>query len=94
MKAIIICYSLGKANHSIRSKLKRELYGYTDKSNRGRYIYKREGILQKIPHLKPTRGVIIVPAEYADRILDVLKVYKAQIKTYEIMINQKKLTPA
>jgi hypothetical protein len=59
MKAELICYSLGKISDSERSSFKREFLGYIDKSNNGVYTYKRDGLLGKIPHLKPSRGVII-----------------------------------
>ncbi len=92
MKAKLICYTLEKADHQKRSKFKRELIGYTDKSNKGEYKYERKGLLSTIPHNKPIRSVIIVENKNAQKIIDFLRKYQAQIKTYDTIINKTELT--
>jgi hypothetical protein len=88
MKAVLICYTLKDAKHDIRSAFKREFIGYTDKSNNGAYEYKREGLLGRIPHLKPAKGVIIVKDTDQEKVKSLLKKYKAKIKSFNIDINQ------
>lgn len=45
------------------NKLRRELFGYTDQSNRGRYEYDRAGILTGRPCLQLRSGVVVVPLD-------------------------------
>lgn len=85
---MLICYSLGNANDQARSSLKRELLGYTDKSNNGQYQYEREGLLKGIPHIKPAKGVIIVKDKDCNKVKKLLKKYGAKLKLFEINIKQ------
>ena len=88
MKAVLICYTLKDAKHDVRSAFKREFIGYTDKSNNGSYEYKREGLLDKIPHLKPAKGVIIVKNSDNGKVKRLLNKYKAKVKSFDIDIKQ------
>lgn len=91
MKAILICYTLEKTTQTQRTALNRELNGYTDYSNKGRYAYQREGMLTNIPHIKPGKSVIITKKQYKNKILKTLKKYKAKTNQYDIQINNKHL---
>jgi len=79
----IICYSLGSIEPKKRTKFNRELYGYEDKSNHGRYNYKRKGILTKIPHEKPLEAIII--CKTPENIIKHLKKYKAKYIKHKII---------
>ena len=72
MKAKLICYTLGEVTPTTRNLFKRELNGYKDVSNNGKYSYVRKGLLQKLPHLMPIRSVIII-ANKKDLPVDPLK---------------------
>jgi len=91
MKAVLIYYSLGRVDHATRSLFKRELIGYTDRSNNGRYKYIRKGILSDIPHLKPGKGVIIVGLKDCNTVKSLLRKYKAKLKSFDISINKSML---
>ena len=91
MNAVLICYTLEKAQQTQRTALKRALSGYKDISNKGNYTYQREGALHEIPHLKPHNSVIITKTEYKNKILKILKKYKATVKQYKIQINHPKI---
>jgi len=91
MKAVLICYSLGNVNHDVRSAFKRELIGYVDKSNNGRYEYRRKGLLDRVPHLKPAKGVIIVKDSDCSKIKRLLRKYKAHLKLFNIDIKKSML---
>jgi len=43
-----------------KSRLSQKLLGYKDKSNYGKYTYKRGELLDSIPHISPLRAVVIV----------------------------------
>ena len=92
MKGNLICYSLGKADPTTRSLFKRELNGYLDVSNNGKYKYKREGLLQKIRHKIPIRSVIIVEEKDKNKVTRLLNKYKANYHIFNININPKELT--
>ena len=89
MKAKLICYTLKNADHATRSSFKREFIGYQDKSNKGKYNYKRKGLIDNIPNIRPARGVIIVKEYDEPKIKKVLKRYKAKINSLSININSK-----
>ena len=88
MKAVLICYSLGKVSHDVRSAFKRELLGYVDRSNNGLYEYQRKGLLDNIPHIKPAKGVIIVKDSNGKKVKLLLRKYKARLKSFDIDIKQ------
>lgn len=50
----IIIFKL-KAAHARRERARfyRMFYGYVDRSNHGRYRYRRKGVLNGIPHIMP-----------------------------------------
>lgn len=91
MKAKLICYTLGKVDHQIRSRFKREFFGYVDKSNNNQYTYQRKGLLKDIPHSKPIRSTVIVKSKDEAKIIRFLKRFKAEIKTYWIIIDKNEL---
>ena len=88
MKAKLITYSLVKLPISEQNQFRKELNGHNDVSHHGRYKYRREGLLDKTPHLKPSRSTIIVPTKDSDKIIDLIKKYKAKIKVFDIQISK------
>ncbi|VVB59600.1 Uncharacterised protein [uncultured archaeon] len=64
----------------------REFYGYTDKSNKGRYSYERQGFISRFPHINLLRGLIIVRLEHAEEIMDFLKKYNAEVFMREVIL--------
>lgn len=80
MKSIIVSYTLEKAKPHQKIIIHRRLYGYTDHSNNGSYSYKRKGLIEHYSGTKLNRGVFIIPAEYKDNIIPLLRKNKANIK--------------
>ena len=62
----------------------RTMYGYKDRSNKGKYEYHRPGFLDTIPHLKLIRGVIIVQEKNAKTLAKFLKKHGAEIHIRKI----------
>ncbi len=60
-----------KMDRSRKVKLWRELYGYKQKV--GEKVFVSKGILEEISGKKIERGVIAVPAEYKEKILEFIK---------------------
>ena len=88
MKSKLVCYTLGEISSTVRNKFKRELLGYKDHSNMGKYSYKREGILSKIPNYRPIRSVIIIKERDKNKIISLLKRYKARYDIFDVDIKE------
>ena len=90
-KGVIITFDI--STKSIQRKdivsLHRKLYGYIDYSQNGKYKYHRQGILDKIPHLNPTRSVIITSKNHSQKIVDLLKKCTNNIFMREIILTEK-----
>ena len=63
-------------------------FGFVDNSNKGSYVYKRKGILSNTPHIRPTRGVIIVRNKDAKKVISVLRHFKVKPQIFDITIKQ------
>lgn len=77
----IILFTFQNANKSELARFCKKFYGYTDYSNKGKYIYQRDGVITNIPHIKinPIRTAIIVNEEDQSTIVDALKTFGAKI---------------
>ncbi|NOQ55294.1 MAG: hypothetical protein GQ477_00650 [Nanohaloarchaea archaeon] len=84
--ALISFKVAGKNNHTKINRFCRDFYGYNDKSNKGKYIYKRDGFLNRYPHIKVQRGLIIIRIEDAEEIITLLEKYDAEIFMREIIL--------
>lgn len=91
MDAKIITYSIAHKPAAVRSKLNRELNGYTDVSHGGKYRYKRQGLLEGIIHKKPARNTIIAAEEPARIIIELLQEFNAKVSTIDIKIDLSEL---
>ena len=87
MNAKLICYTLGDISPTKKTQFKRDLLGYKDYSNRGKYNYERKGFLSNIPHYKPIKSVIIVKILDESKIITLLKKYRAKYQIFDVDIN-------
>ena len=79
-EATLVCYTFGSQLTPVqRSRFKREFLGYTDRSNHGKFIYKRKGLLGRIPHVKLIRSVFIIREEDKEHVLQCLEKYGATV---------------
>lgn len=91
MKAKLIIYELAKLKQYHKVLVNRALFGFTDNSNKGSYLYKRGGVLSNIPHIRLTRGVIIVRKVDGSRVISVLNSYKVKPNVFDIIVKQSML---
>ena len=84
MKKNIVCYSLGKIEPRKRLKFNQGLYGYTDRSNHGHYVYERRGLLTKEDYEKPLDSILILPTNITPKVLGYLKKFKAKYINYPL----------
>ena len=89
-KGKIICYNLKPANLTRKEidRFQEELNGRDNKSNYGKYTYRREGILDRIPTIKPVKSVVVVLPEFSGEILDLLEKYSAEIFARDIILEK------
>ena len=76
----------GRINQNRLNKFCRAFYGYNDRSNKGKYVYHREGFLSKIPHLSPIRSLLIMRKNDAQQVISFLEGYDAEIYTRDILL--------
>lgn len=64
----------------------RKFYGHLDRSNLGRYTYKRHGFLDRIPHVRVIRGVILVRKEDEEKVVGFLRQFGAEIHVWTVTL--------
>ena len=87
MRAKLICFRIGKMNATGRRNFQRELYGYKDFSNKGKYIYEREGLVQKTKSRKMD-SAILTSQSNASKIVKLLKRYGAKVQAFNVVIKK------
>jgi hypothetical protein len=88
MKAKLVSYSTEGLTPTQRSIVSKRINGYIDKSNRSRYLYKREGIIEKIPHIKVTHDTFIIRKQDFPILKKELNKLGVKIKTWDIEISK------
>jgi len=91
MKARLITYTISKQSISVQNQLRKQLIGHNDTSHKGKYKYRRNGLLDKIRHLKPSKNTIIAPLNESEQIIKLLNKYNATIRIYDIQIKESDL---
>ena len=67
-------------------RVSQALFGFINKSNYGRYKYKREGALSGRWHVRLARGVVMVSREDEGRVLEVLRGFGAEFRVYRCVL--------
>jgi hypothetical protein len=59
----------------------------------GRYEYRREGVLDEVPHIKVDTSVFIVAMEQMRRMLEFFNAWenKVHVRTFPVLVNDKQL---
>ena len=73
MKATAIIYEMPKKERKEQEKIRRKLFGYVDKSNKCKYTYEREGLLNKHIEQRWGKSVMIIPRKKERTISKILK---------------------
>lgn len=91
MRARLIIYKLAKLEQYHKVLVNRALFGFTDNSNKGSYMYKRGGVLSNLPHMRLIKGAIIVKEKDSNKVISVLHSYKVKPKVFSIIIKESML---
>lgn len=70
-----------------KSKFYKRLYGYKD--SKKEYTYVKDGILSTIPHIKPSKSIIIVPKEKAKELRIFLEKEGAEWTEFEVILKER-----
>lgn len=65
MDGTLLAFRLAEYDRNRASELVKRLYGQKTSSHGGKYVYRRKGLLDEIPHVRLIRGVILVRREDA-----------------------------
>lgn len=78
-----------------RSKFFRELYGWnqTVPKNDKKYLYRRDGVLDEVPHIRVAESAFIVALENMKRMMQFFDQWegKVEFETMEVMMKRKML---
>jgi len=86
-KLVVVSSVYGKIGQRKTDDFVKKFYGQTTTSHRGKYRYRRRGLLDEIPHIKLGRGVIIIRPIDLDRVTRFLDEWEADYTTRDILLN-------
>lgn len=87
MMGLMIAYRLKPPhNPNTASGLVKMLYGQNTSSHKGRYKYRRKGLLDTIPSHRLIRGVIVIRKEDKNKVLSLLNKFEIDIHIREVIL--------
>lgn len=89
MMAKIVCYSVAGFTDVQKSKFKREVYGYKDISNNGKYVYRRKGLIDSIKNKKIFNGVILTNKEGSRLLVKVFRKHGVKNRVFDVVLTKK-----
>ena len=86
VEGTLIAFRLASYDKDQASELVKRLYGQRTSSHGGKYVYRRKGLLDEIPHVRLVRGVVIVRTADTKRVVEFLTNLGAevQVRTVEL----------
>ena len=84
----IINYRLEGKSPVERTKFNRKFLGYNDKSQFGKYLYFREGLLTKIPHIRVSNSLFITLKEDLKRVKTFCEEYGVKLFVRKIILTK------
>lgn len=73
LNKVMFVYEFEGRTASQVGRINRQLFGYMDKSNHGKYTYWRNGLLSRMALKRLARGVILTDTANDREVLDALK---------------------
>lgn len=96
-RAILITFTVNTSkfgSRSERNKFYKGLYGWKQivKKEEKRYIYRREGLLDEMPHVRVDRSMFIVMKRHMDRIRRFLEEWGDKIKwdMFDVLLDERR----
>lgn len=85
MRKTLISYSLAGRKNAL--EITRNIYGYKDSSNHGKYKYQREGIFSHIPYEKLSKGTFWIDPKHKEEVVSELLKLNIKLKVIDITIH-------
>ena len=82
--SIIVFYLPPQTSPKVHKQFRKRIYGENTSSWKGRYQYRRKGILDTLRHVKLYKGVVIVLPEDVSILVGVLRENGAMIYTRKV----------
>jgi len=84
-RAVLITFTVKTSKFdsmSERNKFYKELYGWKQivKKQEKRYVYRRDGLLDEIPHVKVDQSIFIIMKKHMERMTKFLEEWEDKIK--------------
>ena len=84
----MISYRLVGLDQPEKNRFCRMFFGWTDKSQHSKYTYPRDGLITGIPHISPSRSLLIVREEDAGRIIRFLRKHKVKSFVRQVVLKK------
>ncbi|MCX8179550.1 MAG: hypothetical protein N3E38_02315 [Candidatus Aenigmarchaeota archaeon] len=97
-RAILVCFSINTkkfSSSSERNKFFKELYGWKQiiKRNKRNYEYRREGILDKIPHIRVDQSIFIILETHLKLMQEFFREWEDKIRweEFEVLLDEERI---
>ncbi len=88
-RGVLVAFRVMKgSSHALTNQFCKKFYGQDTSSHRGKYRYRRPGFLDNIPHHKLIRGVLVLREKDADRVIQFLGEYNAEIHVRSVILTE------
>ena len=84
--SIIVFRFKGKTEQKSINQFCKKFYGQDTSSHGGKYHYRRQGMLDKIPHIKLIGGVIIISKDSVEKVIEFLRGYDAEFYIRDVIL--------
>jgi hypothetical protein len=74
----VVCYSIKHLKPAEVTRFQRELYGFKDMSNNGKYEYRRQGLMGTIVHEKIYYTGLLVRESHVYKLMKLMKKHNAK----------------
>ncbi|MCS4541932.1 MAG: hypothetical protein HY929_06400 [Euryarchaeota archaeon] len=87
MKGILLAFRVFKNTDAKTTNLFcQKFYGQDTSSHGGKYHHHKRGLLEDIPHVKLIRGVIMLLEKDAEKVIEFLKEFNAEVHVRELVL--------
>jgi len=96
-RAVLITFTVKTSrfnSNSERNKFYKELYGWKQivKKERKKYIYRRDGLLDEMPHIRVDRSMFIIMKRHMERMRKFLEEWEDKIKwdRFDVLLDKER----
>ena len=94
-RAVLITFTVKTSKFdsmSERNKFYKELYGWKQivKKQEKRYVYRRDGLLDEMPHIKVDQSIFIIMKKHMERMVKFLEEWEDKIKwdKFDVLLDE------